>query len=83
MTNIVLFFLGQSVIIIGAILLAYVRTQVAIAHLQEGVAAVRANTVELKNDHSDLVQKVDGISIAVAKLQGHVSGPNGLKHKST
>jgi len=58
-----MFLIAQSVVIVGAILIAYIRTAVAIAVL-------KSNTADLKKDHATLVGKVDGISRAVARLEG-------------
>jgi len=58
-----MFLIAQSVVIVGAILLAYIRTAVAIAVL-------KSDTKQLKADHGTLVGKVDGISRAVARLEG-------------
>lgn len=63
MNETALFLIAQSVIIIGAIVTAYVRLSVAIAVLQH-------NTQDLKADHGQLSKKVDGISRAVARLEG-------------
>jgi hypothetical protein len=60
-----MFLIAQSVVIVGAILLAYIRTAVAIAVL-------KSDTKQLKADHSTLVEKVDGISRAVGRLEGSV-----------
>lgn len=73
MNDTVLFFISQSVIIVGAILLAYIRTHVAIARLQEQTGTIRDNTRGLKEDHYVLAEKVDGISRAVAELKGRVN----------
>lgn len=58
-----MFLIAQSVIIVGAIVLAYIRTAVAIAVL-------KTDTKQLKGDHATLVSKVDGISRAVGRLEG-------------
>lgn len=62
MTDVVLFLIGQSVIIVGAILLAYIRTVVKLA-------VVESNTELMRIDHGQLSIKVDGISRAVARLE--------------
>ena len=59
--NFTIFLIAQSLIIVGAILAAYVRTAVAVARVQ-------INTELLKEDHGDLSKKVDGISRAVSRL---------------
>ena len=72
-TNIVLFLIGQSVVIIGALIVAHVRTQVAIAKVTAEVKAVQGTTKELKNDHGNLSEQVGGISRSLARLEGHVN----------
>lgn len=69
MSDVTMFFIAQSLIIIGAIVTGYVRTHVAIARLDEKTSAVREHTRGLKSDHKYLATKVDGISRHVARLE--------------
>jgi hypothetical protein len=63
MSEFSLFLIAQSVIIIGAIVTAYIRTFSAIAVLQSGQN-------DLKEDHTRLTNKVDGISRTVGQIEG-------------
>ena len=74
----IIFLLGQSLIIVGAVAVSYIRTQIAIAKLQmQGNGLVQSLT-ELKGDHRTLSGKVDGISRGLARIQGehHISEVN-------
>lgn len=66
--ELVAFFVGQSVVILGAIVTAYVKTQVALAELRVHMANVHETTQYLKEDHKGLLKKVDGISRHVERL---------------
>jgi len=68
--ELVVFLIGQSVVIIGAIVTTFVRTQTSIARLEVEVTNVQDNTHGLRQDHKDLAVKVDGVSRHVAKLDG-------------
>lgn len=61
-----LFFLAQSVIIIGAVIAAYVGTKVSIARLEEKVEM-------LKVGHAGRDRKIDGMSRRLAELSGQVN----------
>jgi len=83
MPELVIFFLGQSVIILGAIVATYVKVRTSIAGLDVEVKNVRCNTVALRQDHKDLATKVDGVSRHVAKLDGRCMAVHhelGVKH---
>ena len=67
--EIALFFVGQSIVIVGAIIVAFVRTQVALAKLEIRCSHIESNTEELKGDHSALRDQVGGISRHVAALE--------------
>ena len=67
--EIVLFFIVQSIIILGALITSYVKIQIAIAKLQTNVLHIHECTDQLKADHSRLRDKVNGISRSVAKLE--------------
>ena len=66
MSELTIFFLGQSIIIVGAILTAYVAIRVQIAKLQVEVT-------HLKSDHGKLAKKLDGVSRHLAELTGRLS----------
>jgi len=69
MNDLLIFFIAQSVIIIGAMLTAYVKIRIAIATLQTDVKHITRNTDQLKADHVTLSNKVSGISRHVAKIE--------------
>ncbi len=90
MMEIVIFFVTQSIIIIGFIVGAYVRTQVAIERVRgennsNHVAAmtrideVKENTRGLKSDHGSLAGQVGGIARGLARLEGHVYARAGVQ----
>ena len=78
--DIILFFIAQSIIIIGAIVAAYVRTQVAIAKLGIEVKNVYSMTQSLKNDHGGLADQVGHVALGLATLKGFVyaTHPKGM-----
>ncbi len=64
------YLIGQSVVIIGAMVYAYVKMQISIAHLQSDVGHL-GDVGELRAEaQKDLTDKVDGISRSVARLEG-------------
>lgn len=63
MTEMTIWLIGQTIIIVLAIFGAYVKLAV-------GVARVDANTETLKEDHGRLAIQVQGISRAVGRLEG-------------
>ncbi len=63
MTEFTLWLVGQTIIIVLAILGAYVRMAV-------NVARVEVNTETLKVDHANLAKQVQGISRSVGRLEG-------------
>lgn len=67
MNDITFFLVGQSAIIVGAIVTAYVKLSV-----QVGVIGHKAD--DLGKDHEKLSGKVDSISRAVARLEGQREG---------
>lgn len=82
--DIVFFFVAQSLIIIGAIVAAYVRTQVAIERVRgennqnhiealTKIDGIEKNTEGLSRDHGNLAGQVRGISRGLARLEGHVN----------
>lgn len=68
--SILLFLLAQSLIIIGSILTAYVKTKVDIAELRLLTEQTLMRVQGLKIDHEALGKKVDGISRNVGILEG-------------
>lgn len=68
MMELVVFFIAQSVVILGAIVAAYVKIQIALAQLQMDVKHIHNTTDQLKADHEKLGDKVDGISRHVERL---------------
>lgn len=67
MSEITLFFIAQSLILVLAIVAAYVGTKVQIAKLE-----VKVST--LQTDHAGLAKKLDGVSRNLAELSGSVKG---------
>ncbi len=76
MDSYVLYLIGQSFIIIGAMLVAYLKIRIAIAELKVYVGFVKEITTGLQNDHKGLTKKVDGISRHVERLEAmHMNCP--------
>jgi hypothetical protein len=71
--DIVVFLLGQSAIILGALVATYVRIRVTMAELKKDVKAVHDTAVGLGCNHSKLSGQVSGISRGLARLEGHVN----------
>lgn len=67
--GLLLWLVGQSFIIVGAVVVAHVATKVSIAHLQQQGKDTTERLKELKQDHKLLSSKVDGISRHVAKME--------------
>jgi len=63
--EIVVFLIGQSVVIVLAIVAAYVGTKVQIAKLE-----VKVST--LQKDHTGLKLKLDGVSRHLSELTGYM-----------
>ncbi len=68
--EIAIFLIVQSLIILGALAMAYVKVKVSIAHLQSDVVHLGDITEARGEDHKALTEKVDGISRTVARLEG-------------
>ena len=66
--QIALYFIGQSVILLIAMVTAYVKLQIAIATLQNDVVHIYDRTDQQHDDHASLRDKVDGISRHVERL---------------
>jgi len=71
--EIAVFFVAQSVIIIGAMLTAYIKLRVALAKCEIGVQHVEATTTRIEANHKDLSEKVDGISHHVSAIEGKLA----------
>ena len=65
MSEIAMWLIGQGIVIVGAIFVAYNRLSVK-------VAVVESNTSGLKSDHNSLSKKVDGISRHVSNMEGQL-----------
>ena len=63
MTQTIMFFIGQSVVIVGAILVSYIRTAVKLAVLE-------SNSTIIARDHGKLAERVHGMSRSLAMLEG-------------
>ena len=81
--QIAMFLIAQSLILIGVIVGAYVKIVVSVERIRadnnqnHAESLTKFNhldvvTKSLKDDHGGLANKVDGISRAVAKLEGEV-----------
>lgn len=69
-----IFFLGQSVIIIGAVVAAYVGTKVQLARLEVQVKA-------LQDGHAGRERKIEGMSRHLSELTGEVRSCPALKER--
>ena len=70
MMEIAIFFLGQSVILLGAILTAYIKTKIDIAEMRVHLLHVKHKADSLSQDHKTLSEQVQGISRNLAALTG-------------
>ena len=70
MTESMLWILGQTIVLAILIGGAFMRTRERITKLETTCEHIQANTESLKQDHRDLVDKVDGISRHVERLEG-------------
>lgn len=77
--EIILFFVAQSVIIIGAIVAAHIRMRVELAKLAIQVKIVQEMATSLKGDHGLLSSRVGGISRSLARLEGFVNATREIK----
>ena len=83
--NIVMFLIGQSIVIVGAVIISHVSTKVAIAKIETRGVDIEGRLRELKADHRILANKVDGISRSVVKIDtAHMQCPyvSGKKAKA-
>lgn len=70
LTESALWIIGQTVIIVLAIFGAFVRSRERLTQVETSLHHIEVNTDRLKDDHNGLSDKVDGISRAVARLEG-------------
>ncbi len=68
--EIAIFLVLQSLVILGALAMAYVKVKVSIAHLQRDVVHLGEIAEHRGENHKTLTEKVDGISRTVARLEG-------------
>lgn len=71
--GLLLFLIAQSLIIIGVIVSAFIKTQTDLAALRVEVATVKEDIGQLKTDHGNFGNKLDGISRHVAYLEGRAN----------
>jgi len=71
--EIALFFIVQSVIIIGAILTGYIKLRVALNTCEVGMEHINDTTTRIEEDAKLLTKKVDGISSHVSKIEGKLN----------
>ena len=62
--------IAETILVVGAVVVSHVRTQVRLAKLELQCEHINDNTEGLKDDHDRLAAKVDGISRHVAMLEG-------------
>lgn len=62
-TTVVIFIIGETILVVGTILIAWVKTKSQIAVLETLVAG-------LKSDHAKFEKRLEGISIHLAELTG-------------
>lgn len=62
--------IGQTIIIVLAILGAFVRSRERLTQVETSLRHIEVNTDRLKDDHNNLADKVDGISRHVAIIEG-------------
>ena len=74
MSELMIFFFGQSVIIIMAIVGAHVSTKVQIAKLEVSFAGLRADHKVAREERVKLTTQVNGISRNLAAVSGELKG---------
>ena len=65
----VAYFIGQSVVIVGAILVSYINVKVSIAKVEAELKFVHRGMAEMKTEGSKVVDQVSGLSRVVAGLE--------------
>lgn len=68
--GIVLFLVGQALVILAGVLTSHVSTKTAIAELRGMMTQLQLSVQGLREDHGSLKDKVDGISRHVAIIEG-------------
>jgi len=68
-----LFFLGQSIVLLGAGVAAFVKLKVAVAKCEMAVKHVDGNTTRIEKSHTKLSDKVDGISKHVTQIEAKLA----------
>lgn len=66
----VLFLIGQALVILVGVIGAHVRSSNQIAELRGMVIQLQISVTGLKSDHSNLAEKVDGVSRHVSHIEG-------------
>lgn len=69
-SDIIFFLVAQSVVIVGAVLVSYINTKIAIAKLQVESEHVAITMDSFHKSHENLAGKVDGISRQVSRMEG-------------
>jgi len=72
-TDIILFFIGQSIVIIGAMLIAYIKLRIALNTCEVGMEHINATTTRIDTNYTTLSEKVDGISRHVSEIEGKLA----------
>jgi hypothetical protein len=68
--ELVIFLAGQLIVVLLAVLSSHVKLATQMAELRGMVIQLQLTASSLKGDHSDLSNKVDGISRHVAQIEG-------------
>lgn len=68
--SLVLFLVGQALVILAGLLTSHVSTQTKIAELRGMMTQLQLSMQAVHGDHSTLKDKVDGISRHVAIIEG-------------
>lgn len=68
--NLLLFLIGQAVLIVGAIIATHVSMRTQLARVEATLEQMVTSLDHLRQDHNRLKVKVDGISRNVALLEG-------------
>lgn len=66
----------QSIAILGAIFVAFLRTKIQIEGLRKDLAHVTGTTLEQRADHKCLAKQVRGLSRTVARMEGMNHAPD-------
>ncbi|MHC4431656.1 MAG: hypothetical protein ACYTBS_07440 [Planctomycetota bacterium] len=66
----ILFLVGQALVILAGVLGSHVSTRTSIAEVRGMLTQLQISVTGLREDHSQLKDKVDGISRHVAIIEG-------------